>query len=425
MQAIFKIFRHSLGYFAFNILNYAVPFMLLPILTAYLTPSEYGLLSIYQVLLSFALAFIGMGLSVNISKTFYSTSQEYTARLVGNQFIIVVTVTVALLIVTHAYFSHNVFLFGIPSVWAYTVPIIAMMKVISDFNLNIIRNESKVIQFGVFQISSTVIEMGLSVAFIVLLGLSWVGRAGGIFLAALVMGVVSLIYMTRRGYFLWSPDSTMIKSSLLVSVPLIFHTLSAVIINMSDRFFIEQMIGQDVLGIYNIGYTFGMTTLLIVDAVSKVWTPWLFKQLADDNENQKRFIVQLTYIGFVGYILVAIVLTGASWFLIPILTDEAYHGAFIYVSWVALSYAVRGMYSLVFPYLVHKDKTQFVGVSTVTAAILNLVANYILIQRFGAVGAAQATLISFVVLFLGVWWYARRIYPMPWGLQWMFRKERS
>ena len=423
MQVIFAIFRRSLGYLVFNILNYAVPFMLLPVLTAYLTPSEYGLLGIYQVLLSFALAIIGMGLSVNISKTFYNTSQEYTARLVGNQFIIIVTVTVALLIVTHAYFSHNIFLFGIPSVWAYTVPIIAMMKVISDFNLNIIRNESKVVQFGIFQISSTVIEMGLSVAFIVLLGLSWIGRAGGIFLAALVMGIVSLIYMTKRGYFVWSPDFAMIRSSLLVSVPLIFHTLSSVIINMSDRFFIEQMIGPDVLGIYNIGYIFGMTTLLVVDAVSKVWTPWLFKQLANDDERQKEFIVQLTYIGFVGYILVAILLTATSWFLIPILTDEAYHGAFIYVSWVALSYAIRGMYSLVFPYLVHKDKTQFVGVSTVTAAILNLIANYFLIQHFGAVGAAQATLISFTVLFLGVWWYAQRIYPMPWGLQWLFRKE--
>jgi O-antigen/teichoic acid export membrane protein len=316
-------------------------------------------------------------------------------------------------------------LFGITATWIYTIPLIALMKVIFDFNVNIIRNESKVVLFGVFQVSSTVIEMGLSLAFVVLFGLSWIGRAGGILFAAIITGFASLVFMTKRGYFLWSPDLAMIRSSLKVSIPLIFHTLSTVIINMSDRFFIERMQGQEALGIYNVGYTFGMMGLLVVDAISKVWTPWLFKQLANENKKQKEFIVQLTYVGFVGLILMAIVLTGISWIAIPIMTDKAYHGAVTYVSWVALSYAIRGMYSLVFPYLVHKDKTQFVGVSTVTAAILNLIANYFLIKHFGAVGAAQATLLSFTVLFIGVWWYAQRIYPMPWGLKFLRQRKAS
>jgi Na+-driven multidrug efflux pump len=48
------------------------------------------------------------------------------------------------------------------------------------------------------------------------------------------------------------------------------------------------------------------------------------------------------------------------------------------------------------------------------AAIVNLIANYVLISKFGAVGAAQATLLSFVVQYVGVWWYANQIFPMPW-----------
>ena len=79
---------------------------------------------------------------------------------------------------------------------------------------------------------------------------------------------------------------------------------------------------------------------------------------------------------------------------------------------------------MVFPYLVYVGKTQFLGVMTVIAAGVNLLANYLLVNANGAVGAAQATLLSFVILHLGVWWYSSRIYPMPWLLSSRLIKSR-
>ena len=82
--------------------------------------------------------------------------------------------------------------------------------------------------------------------------------------------------------------------------------------------------------------------------------------------------------------------------------------------WVAFGYALRGMYMMRFPYLVHMGRTSFLGILTAVSAIINLIANYILIQNNGAIGAAQATLLSFAIQLIGVWWYTNRIYPMPW-----------
>ena len=52
---------------------------------------------------------------------------------------------------------------------------------------------------------------------------------------------------------------------------------------------------------------------------------------------------------------------------------------------------------------------------TVFAAILNLFLNYIFIDLYGPIGAAQATAAAFAVSFFGTWWYASRIYAMPWN----------
>jgi O-antigen/teichoic acid export membrane protein len=50
------------------------------------------------------------------------------------------------------------------------------------------------------------------------------------------------------------------------------------------------------------------------------------------------------------------------------------------------------------------------------AAIVNLALNVALIPPFGMVGAAIATLASYVVLFLGMTYWAQRVYPTPY--QW-------
>ena len=96
------------------------------------------------------------------------------------------------------------------------------------------------------------------------------------------------------------------------------------------------------------------------------------------------------------------------------MTEESYHSGIKYVIWVALGYAFYGMYTLVFPYGVHVGETSYLGITTFIAAFVNVVANYYLINLNGALGAAQATLISYIFMFISVWWYSNRLYSMPW-----------
>jgi Na+-driven multidrug efflux pump len=78
--------------------------------------------------------------------------------------------------------------------------------------------------------------------------------------------------------------------------------------------------------------------------------------------------------------------------------------------------AAQGIYKIFFPYLVHINKTSFLAVSTVFSACLNLILNYFFILKFGAIGAAYSTLLSYVLSAFLVFVYQSRRFSMPWAL---------
>jgi O-antigen/teichoic acid export membrane protein len=61
-------------------------------------------------------------------------------------------------------------------------------------------------------------------------------------------------------------------------------------------------------------------------------------------------------------------------------------------------------------------RTQFNWVITGAAAAVNVGANLLLVPAYGMFGSAAATAAAFAVLFLGMTWYAQRVYPVPY--QW-------
>ncbi len=61
-------------------------------------------------------------------------------------------------------------------------------------------------------------------------------------------------------------------------------------------------------------------------------------------------------------------------------------------------------------------RTQFNWVVTGAAAAVNIALNLILIPPYGMMGAAVATIAAYATMFVGMSWWAQRIYPVPY--QW-------
>ncbi|MFK8038847.1 MAG: lipopolysaccharide biosynthesis protein [Crocinitomicaceae bacterium] len=409
-----KVIQNSIIYLGGSVLNKAIPFLLLPVLTKYLTPEEYGILSIFQLMIAFFSAFVGMNMSMNISKNFFKYSKEQTALMIGNILLILLATLVFYTMVTFGLSFFYDKIFSVPTNWIIVVPVISFMLMVNTMNLTILRNEEKAVLFGIFEILNTAVNMGVTILLLLAYNYGWYAQAIGVIIAYSIFFIVSLLYMNKYRFITLKLSKGEVNKVLKLSVPLIPHVLGGIVLALSDRLFIEQMISVKMAGIYSVGYTFGMVVILFTDAFIKAWSPWFYRMLSDPTDAKKKRIVKYSYLYILGTFAVAFGISIFAKYVLPYVVDDRYSAASKYIFWVAMGYAVHGVYKIFFPYLVHINKTAFLGLSTVIAAILNLIFNYFLIREYGAIGAAYATVLAFLVSAILVFWYQNKHYKMPW-----------
>ena len=66
------------------------------------------------------------------------------------------------------------------------------------------------------------------------------------------------------------------------------------------------------------------------------------------------------------------------------------------------------------PFVFFFKKTKFLGILSIINILINTVLNYLLIQKYGSMGAALATLFSFLIVLLCVIWYSNKLVSLPW-----------
>lgn len=403
-----------------NIINAAIPFLLLPFLTTYLSPADYGIVSVFQVLSNLLLPLTGLNFASAISLYFYEKEIKFD-RFVGNSLIILYASTVVLILLFLLFNQVIIKIsFGAESLniinyyWMVIIVVFVFCQNLAQTLLTIWQVTYKSVQFGIFKILRTAFDILLSVYFIIVLQMTWEGRMYGQFIAMLLFAIVAFIILIKNKKIDYTINKSYIKSILKYGIPLIPHVLSGVIVTYSDRLFIINMKGLDETGLYSVGYQVGMVIYLVKNSFNQAWVPWFFEKLKLNERKIKLKIVYFTYFYNFGLLILAIIWVIFAPLFFKYFIHDSYLGAEKFVFWIAIAFSFNGMYTMFVNYLFYLKKTGIIAKITVLIALLNIILNYILIKLNGTIGAAQATAISFFVCFILAWIIAQKHYPMPW-----------
>ena len=409
-----RLLKNSFVYIGSNVIKNAIPFLLLPVLTRYLTSTDYGIVATFEVLLAIAVVFVNLNMHGAVAVNFFQIEKQEVKVYVGNAvFILFVSflLTFCVICAVRTPLSHLV---KFPENWLPIIVIGALFQCVLTLTLTLWQAEQKPLPYGIFQISQSILNVTLSLIFVVALNWRWRGRLLGIIIASIIFGFISLFIIYKRKYIRFSFNKAYIRDALLFGIPLIPHALGRWIMTSIDRVFINSMVNVAATGIYAVGYQVGMIISLIATSFSQAWSPFLFEKLKENNNITKIRIVKFTYLYNVGIIALALTLSlVAPWFL-EFFVSKNFHCAYKYVFWIALGYAANGMYFMVASYIAYVKKTYILSWITFLTAVINVVLNYFLIKANGAVGAAQATTVSFFVSFILTWILSARVYKMPW-----------
>ena len=290
------------------------------------------------------------------------------------------------------------------------MPIIIYLQTINTFNLTILRNEEKALPYGLTQIAITLINYSVAILLLLFLNRGWMSLVYGTLIAHLLLAFYSLYSL--KSQFGFKKQLYSFKRIYQISLPLVFHLLGGSIIAMSDRAFIENMLGSSSVGLYMIGTQFGMMVSIAINTVMLTLNPWIYKNLA--NNNQK--IVPKLYLLMGGFVVLGLAIWSLSLIIFPYMVDKQYLLGEEVIIWVVLTFIIRGWYQIFFNVLVHEGKTNFFMYITATGGVMNIVLNYFLINENGIVGASQATFISYIIIFGLTFYNASRYSSLKWGL---------
>jgi O-antigen/teichoic acid export membrane protein len=412
-----KLISSTGTYTVSRIVNAAIPFLLMPVLTRYLTPTDYGIIAMFSVLLGIVTPFVGLSLHGAVSVRYFDKDEKDLPKYIGNVFFILTASTAAVSIVVWLFAEPIGRYSAFPERWLWTVVFVAASQFAGLVLLTLWQVELKAVKYGVFQNLQTLANVGLTLLLVVGLGMNWQGRIQAQVITMAAFALAAFVLLRRNGRLKFAYDRAYVDSALRFGIPLIPHALGGMLIVQTDRMFLTNMAGVATAGIYTVGYQFGSVIELLSSSFNQAYAPWLFDQLSRDEPGAKRRIVKLTYACFGLIVLLAAGLSLAvPWFL-TFFVGKEFVGAGVYVFWIALGYACNGMYYLVANYIFYAGKTAVLAWVTAATAALNIAFNYFLIKLNGPVGAAQASAIAFFLSFVLTWILSARVYAMPWNLR--------
>lgn len=386
----------------FAISNFAtsgINYITTPIFTALLTTNEYGTIAVYNSWFDIVKVFASMTLIypgiLNVGLYDHSQNRwKYLSSMLG-----ITTFCTAVLGILYALFFD-----AANSMFALPPSLVILMLFTSVFTPATIfwtfKQRYEYTYKAAFYVSvgSAVFAQIISIAAVMLaknLGLGHLPEirlwSAGILNVA--VAIVLFVYILVKGKaFL---DFSVWKPTFLVALPLIPHYLGSVVLSSTDKIMIGQMIGEDKAGIYSLAAILSAIGVLLWRALSVTFAPFVNEKLGKRDFVQIRRSVKplLTMVG-----LVCVIAALAAPEIISILATDEYLAGVYVVPPIAAGIFIHAQYDVFSAVSFFHKKSVRIMVATVTAAVVNIVLNYLFISLFGYIAAGYTTLISNLIL---------------------------
>jgi O-antigen/teichoic acid export membrane protein len=192
--------------------------------------------------------------------------------------------------------------------------------------------------------------------------------------------------------------------------------IAAMVLSLSDRWFFAHYGMQSEGGLYSYGDKWArIVDFLLITPLVAMW-PAVFFNIAREPDAKRQFGRMATLFAGAGGTL-AFVITQAGpaltrWF--DTSSDNAFAGGVAAIGVLTAGYVLFGLNEVARVGFQLTGRTRRTAVCMVLAALLNLALNALLIPRYGAAGAAWATLVAYATTVVLSLLLSRNVYPQRW-----------
>lgn len=384
----------------------------MPILTRYLSPDQYGMITMFLVYTAVLGSIIGFSTLTAFIKIYYSDKYKNRVYLSTSILISLLSALVFFLLI---YFGGHylVTLYEFKVWWLYVGIAVVFFEDIISIQTLLFRMESKVFKFGLFELSRVFLRSVVTIFFVVSLSLGEDGPILSNLIAAFIFLIISMYILYKNKSVSLYPRYNYVKHALSFGIPLTPHTLFGTLSTTIDKMVIAAMVSKAELGVYAIGFAIGGIIKSLEGSIYMAYQPWFFKEMSKESPSKKE-MKRSNLLIMAGLFISCLAVVIVSNNFLHYYVGSQFVRAVEIVPWIAAAFAVNGTYTMANQVVLFKNKTGIISMITIFTVISGVFVNYIMIERNGIVGAAQALLIVISVRAAIMLVYSNKLYCMEW-----------
>ena len=210
-----------------------------------------------------------------------------------------------------------------------------------------------------------------------------------------LVGVPSLLFFLLKGKSFFQKQNW--RFVLTFCLPLIFHALSNTVLHQSDKLMVDGMIGKDAAGIYGFAVIFANILNIIYNALNTTWIPFYHDDIAK-GDKKKLFKKANNYLFLFSSLTLGFIMACPE--VVKLFANEEFWDSVNYIPLLSVGIYFIFLYSFPANFEFYHKRSKIIAAGTTCACLFNIGLNYVLIGQIGMIGAAAATLISYMLLFL-------------------------
>lgn len=399
MKTSFLI-KNVLTYGVGQILMRCLSLILLPFFTSYLTVQDYGIISLLNLLATFAVSLLTLGIGTAFCICYANVSLNKSSIVMTSFFMILIFALAALIpfglwsseISTYFFFSNS-----FADVVFLTYLTAAFSSLTTPFSLYL-QFTHQATTVTVISVIFTLVAMFLNVIGIALFDMGIRGQVWATFISTALLFLLYWIPVQKK--IKWEiPNFFISKELLKYGLPMIPASFALFFLQNSQRYFLDRYSTLTELGLYAVGFNIASVINLLVSAFSQAWTPYFVEYQNKQNEAKILFGKIITYYTYFFGILALAFFVFANP-VIALMATPPFQDSAKIIGIIATGWILLGYYNLMNPGIVFAKKVYFNSIIQFVAVAFAWLGNAWMIPAFGMSGAALVFLGSHLMMLL-------------------------
>ncbi|WP_297432237.1 oligosaccharide flippase family protein [uncultured Cetobacterium sp.] len=389
------ILKNLLSFSIGNYISMIIGIVTTPIVTRLISPSEYGVVSLYNTFANIILIILLLGLDQGFIR-FYSVKKEEENELLYSCLIFPLLLSIIILTTIYIFrYDISIFIFkknDNTSIYLFMTYIIILL--LNRFSYLIIRMKQKGKIYSTLQI----IQSLCNFICIVLFYQKYNNNYKTLIISSLISTTITTfitIYFEKR---VWKfPKKIKIeKYILLYSYPFIATMSITWIFQSLDKIVLKIFSTSYQLGLYAGADKIIVIISLIQTSFTTFWAPLVYKKYED--QDQDFFIKVNEYVSFI-MLFIGIIMINFR-MIFELILGKNYSEVIYIIPCLVLVPIILTISEITVVGINIRKKTKLHIVISVVVTVVNLIGNLILVKVCGAIGAAISTAIAYIIFYI-------------------------